>query len=74
MSEYDWIIGIAIPIMIGVVFWFLDDDYTTGFTIIIFMNIGFVIMVYAGIISVSILILNFIFTLLIIYLKIKSGV
>lgn len=74
MSGYDWIIGIAVPIMIGIVFWFLDDDNTTGFTIIIFMNIGLVIMVYANLISFSILIVNFIFTILIIYLKLKSGV
>ena len=71
MASYDWIIGISVAIMIAIYFWSSDDNHS-GLLIIVFLNIGFTVMVYAGLIQTWILILNVLFTILILYLSMKS--
>lgn len=71
MSDYDWIIGISVSLMIAIYLW-KSDDNNTGLLIILFLNIGFVVMVYAGMIEIWILILNLIFSIFIIYIASKA--
>lgn len=71
MSDYDWIIGISVSLMIAIYLW-KSDDNNTGLLIILFLNIGFVVMVYAGMIEIWILILNLIFSIFIIYIVSKA--
>lgn len=72
MAVYDWIIGIALPIMIALIF-FLLDKQNSGLVIFVFLNIGFALMVYGGLIELWILVLNLIFTIILVYIRIKTG-
>lgn len=71
MSDYDWIIGIAMPIALSLIF-FLLDKHQTGLVIFAFLNIFFGIMVYSGLLEVWVMILNLIATVFFIFLT-KSG-
>ena len=72
MAEYDWVLGIGIPIMFSLIFFFLDDR-SSGLVIFTFLNIGLGIMVYAGLVEFWVLILSLIFTIVLIFLNIKGG-
>ena len=72
MAEYDWVLGIGIPIMFSLIFFFLDDR-SSGLVIFAFLNIGLGIMVYAGLIEFWVLILSLIFTLVLIFLNVRGG-
>lgn len=67
MSEFNWIIGIGIPIVFAIGF-FMIDDKNSGLVIFAFLNIGLGIMVYAGLAEMWQLILCMIFTIILIFL------
>lgn len=71
MSEYDWIIAIAFPIMFAIAF-FMIDEKNSGLVIFAFLNIGLGIMIYAGLAEIWQLVMCMIFTIFLIYLA-KRG-
>lgn len=72
MAELDWVLGIGIPILMSLMYFFLDDE-NSGLVIFVFLNIGLGIMVYAGLVEFWVLIISLMFTLLIIFLNRKGG-
>ena len=63
MSEYDWVIGIGIPILLALIYYFFDSK-NSGLVIFVFLNIGLGIMVYANLIEFWVLVLSIMFTIL----------
>lgn len=73
MGEYDWVIGIGIPILVALIYYFLDEQ-NNGLVIFAFLNIGLGIMVYAGLIEFWVLVLSLMFTILLACMNGKGGV
>lgn len=61
--------------MLAFILYFLSNK-STGISLILLVNIGLALMVYAGIVDPSILVINIIFSIIILYifLKAKMGV
>lgn len=72
MSDYDWILGIGIPIIIALIV-FVYDDVKAPITLFILLNIGLGIMVYAGYVNVGILFISLIASILFTYLSFRSN-
>lgn len=73
MAEYDWVLGIGIPILFALIFFFLDSN-NSGLVIFAFLNIGLGIMVYANLIEFWVLVLSLMFTIVIVFLNRRGGV
>lgn len=72
MSDWDWIIGIGVPIIIGIIIYFYDD-VKTPIAIFVLMNIGISIMVYAGYVNIGVLFISIILSVLLTYISIRSN-
>lgn len=72
MAEWDWVLGIGIPILVALIYFFMDED-ASGMVIFAFLNIGLTIMVYAGLVEFWVLILSLMFTVLLLFMNRRGG-